>query len=68
MSLGTMVVVPKLAQSYRPGQLMAGGAAIMAIGLGVFGLMGTDTSPAVVALVLAIFQFGVAPLVTLGIN
>ena len=68
MTVGTMVVVPKLAQSHRPGPLMAGGAAIMAIGLGVFGLLGTDTPPAVVALVLAIFQFGVAPLVTLGIN
>jgi MFS transporter, DHA2 family, multidrug resistance protein len=68
MSVGTMLVVPKLAQSYRPGPLMAGGAAIMAIGLGVFGLMGTDTPPAVVAMVLAVFQFGVAPLVVLGNN
>jgi DHA2 family multidrug resistance protein-like MFS transporter len=40
----------------------------MAVGLGVFGLMGTDTPPVVVALVLAVFQFGVAPLIVLGIN
>jgi DHA2 family multidrug resistance protein-like MFS transporter len=68
MSVGTMIVVPRLAQSHRPGPLMAGGAAIVAVGLGLFGLMGTDTPPAVVAAVLAVFQFGVAPLIILGNN
>ncbi|HEV7750994.1 MAG TPA: MFS transporter [Baekduia sp.] len=68
MTLGTMVVVPKLAQRYRPGPLMASGAALMAVGLAALSTLGTGTPPVVAALVLAIFQIGVAPLVTLGNN
>jgi DHA2 family multidrug resistance protein-like MFS transporter len=68
MTLGTMVVVPKLAQRYRPGPLMAAGAALMAVGLAALSMVGTGTPPAVAAVVIAIFQIGVAPLVTLGNN
>ena len=34
MTLGTMVIVPKLATRYRPGPLMASGAGLMAVGPG----------------------------------
>jgi DHA2 family multidrug resistance protein-like MFS transporter len=68
MTLGTMVVVPKLAQRYRPGPLMASGAALMAVGLAALSMLSTGTPPIVAALVLATFQIGVAPLVTLGNN
>jgi DHA2 family multidrug resistance protein-like MFS transporter len=68
MTLGTMVVVPKLAQRYRPGPLMASGAALMAVGLAALSTLGSGTPPVVAALVLATFQIGVAPLVTLGNN
>ena len=68
MTLGTMVIVPKLAQRYRPGPLMASGAALMAVGLTALSMVGTGTPPAVAAMVIAIFQIGVAPLVTLGNN
>ncbi|WP_051222829.1 MFS transporter [Conexibacter woesei] len=68
MTLGTMVVVPKLATRYRPGPLMASGAALMAVGLAALSMVDADTPPALVALVVAVFQFGVAPLVTLGNN
>jgi MFS transporter, DHA2 family, multidrug resistance protein len=60
--------VPKLAQRYRPGPLMASGAALMAVGLAALSMVGTGTPPAVAAVVIAIFQIGVAPLVTLGNN
>ncbi len=68
MTLGTMVVVPRLAQRYRPGFLMASGAALMAVGLAALATLSTATPPIVAALVVAIFQIGVAPLVTLGNN
>jgi DHA2 family multidrug resistance protein-like MFS transporter len=68
MTLGTMVIVPKLARRYRPGPLMASGAALMAVGLAVLSTLSTGTPPIVAALVLATFQIGVAPLVTLGNN
>jgi MFS transporter, DHA2 family, multidrug resistance protein len=66
MTAGTMVIVPKLAQRHRPGRLMASGAALMAAGLAALSTLGTGTPPALAALVIAVFQFGVAPLVTLG--
>jgi DHA2 family multidrug resistance protein-like MFS transporter len=68
MTLGTMVIVPRLAARHRPGTLMAAGAALMAVGLAALSAVGAGTSPLVVALVVAIFQLGVAPLVTLGNN
>ncbi len=68
MTMGTMVVVPKLAQRYRPGPLMASGAALMAVGLAALSTLGTGTPPILAALVIAVFQIGVAPLVTLGNN
>jgi DHA2 family multidrug resistance protein-like MFS transporter len=68
MTLGTMVIVPKLSQRYRPGPLMASGAALMAVGLAALATLGTGTPPIVAAVVLGILQFGVAPLVTLGNN
>jgi DHA2 family multidrug resistance protein-like MFS transporter len=63
-----MVIVPKLATRYRPGPLMAAGAALMAVGLAALSAVGAGTPPLVAALVIAIFQAGVAPLVTLGNN
>ena len=68
MTLGTMVLVPKLAQRYRPGPLMASGAALMTTGLAALSTLSSGTPPIVAALVIAIFQIGVAPLVTLGNN
>jgi DHA2 family multidrug resistance protein-like MFS transporter len=47
---------------------MAAGAALMAVGLALLSTVSADTPPLVVALVVAVFQFGVAPLVTLGNN
>lgn len=68
MTLGTMVLVPRLAQTHRPETLMAGGAGIMVVGLAALSLVGSDTAPLVVSLVVLVFQLGVAPLVTLGMN
>jgi DHA2 family multidrug resistance protein-like MFS transporter len=68
MTLGTMVIVPKLSRRYRPGPLMASGAALMSVGLAALATLDASTSPLVAALVVAVFQFGVAPLVTLGNN
>jgi MFS transporter, DHA2 family, multidrug resistance protein len=68
MTLGTMVVVPKLSTRYRPGPLMASGAALMAVGLAALSAVDASTPPLVAALVVATFQIGVAPLVTLGNN
>jgi DHA2 family multidrug resistance protein-like MFS transporter len=68
MTAGTMVIVPKLARRHRPGPLMASGAALMAVGLTALSMLGTATPPVVAALVIAVFQIGVAPLVTLGNN
>ena len=47
---------------------MATGAALMAVGLALLSQLQSDTPPLVAALVVAIFQLGVAPLVTLGNN
>jgi DHA2 family multidrug resistance protein-like MFS transporter len=68
MTLGTMVIVPKLSTRYRPGPLMASGAALMAVGLAALSALDASTPPLVAALVVATFQIGVAPLVTLGNN
>jgi DHA2 family multidrug resistance protein-like MFS transporter len=68
MTLGTMVLVPKLSQRYRPGPLMAVGAALTAIGLLLLSQLSVGTPPLVAALVLVVVQLGVAPLVTLGNN
>lgn len=68
MSLGTMVLVPKLAEHHRPETLMAGGALIMVVGLTALSQVGESTAPLVVSLVVLIFHLGVAPLVTLGMN
>ena len=68
MTLGTMVVVPKLSTRYRPGPLMASGAGLMAVGLAALSAVDASTPPLVASLVIAIFQIGVAPLVTLGNN
>jgi DHA2 family multidrug resistance protein-like MFS transporter len=68
MTLGTMVIVPKLATRYRPGPLMAAGAALMSAGLAALSAVDASTPPLVAALVVAVFQLGVAPLVTLGNN
>ena len=68
MTLGTMVIVPKLSTRFRPGPLMASGAALMTVGLAGLAALDASTSPLVAALVVATFQFGVAPLVTLGNN
>jgi MFS transporter, DHA2 family, multidrug resistance protein len=68
MTLGTMVIVPKLSTRYRPGPLMASGAALMAVGLAALSALDASTPPLVAALVIATFQVGVAPLVTLGNN
>jgi MFS transporter, DHA2 family, multidrug resistance protein len=68
MTLGTMVVVPKLAQRFRHGPLMAAGAGLTAIGLVLLSQLGTSTSPLIAALAVAVVQLGVSPLVTLGNN
>jgi len=68
MTLGTMVVVPRLATRHRPETLMAGGALIMVVGLAALSQVGAGTAPLVVSLIVLVFQAGVAPLVTLGIN
>lgn len=68
MTLGTMVLVPKLAQRYRHGPLMAAGAGLTAIGLLLMSQLTTSTPPLVAALVVAVVQLGVSPLVTLGNN
>jgi DHA2 family multidrug resistance protein-like MFS transporter len=68
MSVGTMVVVPRLAARQRPETLMAGGALIMVVGLAALSQVGAHTAPLVVSLVVLVFQVGVAPLVTLGMN
>jgi MFS transporter, DHA2 family, multidrug resistance protein len=68
MTLGTMVIVPKLSTRYRPGPLMASGAALMAAGLAALSALDAGTSPLVASVVVATFQIGVAPLVTLGNN
>jgi DHA2 family multidrug resistance protein-like MFS transporter len=68
MTLGTTVLVPKLAGRYRPGPLMAAGAALTGLGLALLTQVDGDTPPLVAAIVLAVFQLGVAPLVTLGNN
>jgi DHA2 family multidrug resistance protein-like MFS transporter len=68
MTAGTMIFVPKLSKRYRPGPLMAAGAALMSVGLACLAAVDGDTPPLMAALVLMIFQVGVAPLVTLGNN
>jgi DHA2 family multidrug resistance protein-like MFS transporter len=68
MTLGTMVIVPKLSKRYRPGPLMASGAGLMAVGLAALSAVDASTSPLAAAVVIAVFQIGVAPLVTLGNN
>jgi MFS transporter, DHA2 family, multidrug resistance protein len=68
MTLGTMVLVPKLAQRYQLRPFMAAGAALISIGLALLSQLTTHTPPLVAALVVAVFQLGVAPLVTLGNN
>ncbi|HWH94203.1 MAG TPA: MFS transporter [Baekduia sp.] len=68
MTLGTTVIVPKLSTRFRPGPLMAAGAALMAVGLATLSAVDISTSPPVAALVIATFQVGVAPLITLGNN
>ena len=68
MTLGTMVLVPKLAQRFRHGPLMAAGAGVTAIGLVLLSQLGISTPPLVAALVVAVVQLGVSPLVTLGNN
>jgi DHA2 family multidrug resistance protein-like MFS transporter len=68
MSLGTMVVVPRLATRRRAETLMAGGAVIMAVGLAGLSQVGASTAPLVVSLVALVFQIGVSPLITLGMN
>jgi DHA2 family multidrug resistance protein-like MFS transporter len=68
MTLGTMVVVPRLAVRRRPETLMAAGALIMVVGLAALSQVGATTAPLVVSLVVLVFQAGVAPLVTLGMN
>lgn len=68
MTAGTMVVVPRLASRFHAGTLMAGGALIMVVGLAALSLLGASTPPLVVSLVVLVFQAGVAPLVTLGMN
>jgi DHA2 family multidrug resistance protein-like MFS transporter len=68
MTLGTMVVVPRLAVTHKAETLMAGGALIMVVGLAALTQVGSHTAPLVVSLVVLVFQFGVAPLVTLGMN
>ncbi|HWH94585.1 MAG TPA: MFS transporter [Baekduia sp.] len=68
MTLGTMVIVPKLSTRYRPGPLMASGAGLMAVGLAALSAVDASTPPLVASLVIAIFQIGVAPLITLGNN
>ena len=68
MTLGTTVLVPKLAQRFRHGPLMAAGAGLTAIGLVLLSQLGTSTPPLVAALAVAVVQLGVSPLVTLGNN
>jgi DHA2 family multidrug resistance protein-like MFS transporter len=68
MSLGTMVIVPRLAARHRPETLMAAGALLMVVGLAALSQVGDGTAPLVVSLVVLVFQVGVAPLVTLGMN
>ncbi len=68
MTLGTTVLVPKLSQRFRPGPLMAAGAALMAVGLALLSQLSSATPPLLAAVVVAVFQLGVAPLVTLGNN
>ncbi len=68
MTAGTMVIVPKLATTVQPAVLMAGGALIMVAGLAALSLLHEATPPLVVSLVVLVVQFGVAPLVTLGMN
>ncbi len=68
MTLGTMVVVPRLAARCEAAVLMAGGALIVAVGLALLSRLDAATSPLTAALVLLVFQSGVAPLVTLGMN
>ncbi|MEA2169587.1 MAG: transporter, family, multidrug resistance protein [Solirubrobacteraceae bacterium] len=68
MSAGTMAIVPRLAQTYRPVTLMTGGALIMVAGLAALSRVQATTAPVVVSLVVLVFQVGVAPLVTLGMN
>lgn len=68
MTIGTAVVVPRLAARIPAPTLMASGTLIMVVGLGLLTRMTADSSPLLVSAVIAVFQIGVAPLVTHGMN